>query len=423
MKKLFLIGLLFVMTTILAQKGKIIKFPSNALRETRLLEIYVPESYKKDGDRVYPLTVILDSEMLFDIYVSNAKLYANSDKAPEQIIVGIYQNQTQPQERFKDCGFDRVSGMPIASGIQFYKFMGELLNHMEENYRISPFKTIVGNTLTANFINYFLIAENPVFQAYVNINPDYAKEMTSMFHDKIPTIEEKIYYYVISGDYNGKRKQTMVKSVDDLLKSSQNEAFEYRYDEPKYATKTSSIGQGIASSLAFIFDLYSAISIEEYNTKVSKLTPPEAIAYLEKKYVEIEYLFGTNMKIRQKDIFAIESIILDQEDGDYLEEFGKMINRLYPDSPVGDYYIGRYYETGQDYKHALKYYKNGFSKVPADDPNKAGYYQNIERILELRKGGKVEDTYEEEDIPEDENSKDTDKLEENESQENDKKNQ
>jgi hypothetical protein len=99
----------------------------------------------------------------------------------------------------------------------------------------------------------------------------------------------------------------------------------------------------------------SAISKEEFNKNIAHLSPPDAIAYLENKYVEIEYLFGTNMKIRERDIFAIESIVLDKEEGDYLEEFGKMINRLYPESPIGDYYIGQYHETGNNLKKALKY--------------------------------------------------------------------
>jgi hypothetical protein len=119
---------------------------------------------------------------------------------------------------------------------------------------------------------------------------------------------------------------------------------------------------------------------------VKHLSPADAIAYLENKYVEIEYLFGSNLKLRQKDIFAIEAIILDKENGDYLKNFGEMINKLYKDSPIGDYYIGRYYETGKKYKLALKYYKTGYMKLPEGDPNADGYYENIERVLNKRDG-------------------------------------
>ena len=394
-KTITFLSLLLIFNAVFSQEAKVKEINSTALGAERLIKIYVPKSYKTDGDRVYPLTIVLDSEFLFDIYVANAKLFSNKDKAPEQIIVGITQNQHK--ERKADCAYDKVTSMPTERSTQFYRFVrNEVLSYMESNYRISPFKTIVGNTLTANFINYFLIEDEPAFNAYVNLNPRYALDIVSMLHDKIPNLEENTYYYVISGNYNSEKNQGLVEEVDALLKTSNNELFDYRYDKNDDTTKTASIGQGIASSLAFIFEQYSAISKEEFKNKVAKLSPAEAIEYLEKKYVEIEYLFGANIKIRERDIYAVEDIILDKEDGDYLEEFGKMINRLYPDSPIGDYYIGKYYEDGKDYRRALKYYKNGFVKISSDDPNKEGYYQNVERVLAKRKNPKKEEIEEEE---------------------------
>ena len=66
-----------------------------------------------------------------------------------------------------------------------------------------------------------------------------------------------------------------------------------------------------------------------------------------------------------------------------------MINRLYPDSPIGDYYIGMYYETGYQYKTALKYYKNGYAKIGSDNPNADAYYENIERVLDKQRSEKL----------------------------------
>lgn len=384
MKKYFIyILLLLLSVSFFAQEITLKDFDSDELRSTRLLKIYVPKSYEESGDRMYPLTIILDSEFLFDVYVANAKLFANKDKAPEQIIVGITQNQKR--ERYEDCEYNQTTSMLTEKGTSFYRFIrNEVLNYMDVNYRISPFKSVVGNTLTANFINYFLIEKTPAFNAYINLNPYYALDINSMLHDKVPLLKNNTYYYIISGDYNSAKKHDLIKSLDNLLTSSKNENFNYYYDEANNATKVSSIGQGISGALAFIFEQFSAISKEEYTRKVAHMNPPEAIEYLERKYVDIEYLFGANIKIREKDIFAIEGIIMDKEDGDYLEEFGKMINRLYPDSPIGDYYIGYYYETGEDYKKALKYYKNGYAKMSDENPSKDGYYQNVERVLNLK---------------------------------------
>jgi len=409
--KLFtFLSFIFVLNTF-SQEVFVKEFQSDVLNTTRLLKISVPKSYKDNPDRMYPLTIVLDSEYLFDIYVANAKLYANKDKAPEQIVVGIIQNQNK--ERYKDCSYDKVTSMPTEEGTLFYKFVrNEVLNYMDANYRISPFKTIIGNTVTANFTNYFLLAQEPAFSAYVNINPSYALDMKTFLLKKVPAIEEPTYYYIINGKYNSKKKQKLIEEINGLLSQSNNKNFNYFYDKQDNSTKTASIGQGIARSLAFIFEQYSPISKEEFQNKIAHMTPPEAIEYLEKKYVDIDYLFGANIKIRERDIFAIESIIIDKEDGDYLEEFGKMINRLYPESPIGDYYIGKYYETGNDYKKALKYYKNGYAKIDADDPNKDGYYQNVERVLALREAQK-HPKEDEDEVEEEDNDNQDEKLDEN----------
>jgi len=420
--KFSILFVFFIFLSSFSQEIFVKEFQSNALNTTRLLKISVPKSYKENPDRMYPLTIVLDSEYLFDIYVANAKLYANKDKAPEQIVVGIIQNQNK--ERYKDCSYNKVTSMPTEEGTKFYRFVrNEVLNYMDANYRISPFKTIIGNTLTANFINYFLLEEKSAFSAFVALNPSYALDIKTFLLKKVPLIKEPTYYYLINGKYNSKKKQKLIGEIKELLRQSKNKNFNYFYDKQDNSTKTASIGQGIARSLAFIFEQYSPISKEEFKNKISDMSPPEAIEYLEKKYVDIDYLFGANIKIRERDIFAIENIIIDKENGDYLEEFGKMINRLYPESPIGDYYIGKYYETGKNYKKALKYYKNGYAKIDTDDPNKDGYYQNVERVLALRKAQRnppeeEENTDEQNQNSNDENMEDKDNEKENLKEEN-----
>ncbi len=383
-----------VTNTLFSQNIKLKKFNSEELKTERLLKIYIPPSYQVDSTKNYPLTIVLDAEYLFDVYVGNAILFAKKDKAPEQIIVGI--NQNQYNERYQDCSYSKQNSLPTEEGEAFYRFIrGELFNYFEENYRLSPFKTIVGNTLTANFVNYFLIEDFPGFNAYININPYYALDMPLMLEQKVVTLnDENIYYYLSNGKYNSEKRQKTIKATNLLLGKIENPVFKYKYEYFKNTTKTASIGQAIPSALAFIFEMYSAISKEEFEKNIKHLSPPDAIAYLENKYVEIEYLFGSNLKIRERDIFAIESIILDKENGDYLKNFGEMINKLYSESPIGDYYIGRYYETGGKLKKALKYYKNGYMKLAEGDPNADDYYENIERVLQKRDGTYIEPTTE-----------------------------
>jgi len=378
---------------------------SGELNNERTIKIYIPESYKQDSTRVYPLALVLDAEYLFDIYVANSKLFALKDKAPEQIVVGIYQNQRN--ERKTDCEVN-ANSMLTESSSKFYKFIkNELLNYIEDSYRISPFRTIVGNTITANFTNYFMVENENLFNAYINVNPSYSTDISELFRGKIPSLDSNTYYYLNTGDYNGEQKDKAIETVYYVLKNFENENFKYKYDVFDGSTRISSIGQAISGAFGHIFNMYSSISKEEFDQHIAKLSPPEAIEYLEKKYVEIQYSFGANLKIRQRDIFAVESIILDKEEGDYLEEYGKMINRLYPESPIGDYYIGQYYETGNDYKRALKYYKNGYSKISGEDPNADGYFQNVERVLAKQKSLRGEVDIDEDEIIENETEEGT----------------
>lgn len=387
MKKLLILGLVLLVSSVLhSQNTQLKKFNSTELNIERYLKIYVPPGYKSDETKLYPLTIVLDAEYLFDVYVGNSVLFSAKEKAPEQIIVGI--NQNQFNERAKDCEYSKENSLPTKDSEAFYRFIrSELLDYLEENYRLSPFKTIVGNTLTANFINYFLIEDDPGFNAFVAINPYYAPDMPALIHQKIPALkDENRFYYLSGGTYISDNWKTTISGTNELLKTAGNPKFKYRYDYFENSNSVASIGQSIPSALAFIFDLYSAISKEEFDKNIKDLSPADAIAYLENKYVEIDYLFGSNLKIRESDIFAIESIILDKENGDYLKNFGEMINRLYKESPIGDYYIGRYYETGGKFKQALEYYKSGYMKLPEGDPNADGYYENIERVLKKRDG-------------------------------------
>jgi len=357
------------------------KIQSLELGATRTLKIYVPASYKTSGTRLYPLSILFDGDYLFDVYTGNAKLFALRDKAPEQIIVGILQNENK--ERYVDCSYNKVNGLPTEDSDKFYKFVRiELLDYLESKYRLSPFRTLVGNTLTANFVNYFTVENQPVFDAFININPYYNDDMSAFLQNKLSMLEgQKVYYYLSSGTYQNKKKQQKIEEVHYILNMLNNPNVAYKYDNFKNSTKIASIGQSIPSAMAHIFDIYSAISKEEFAQNIEHLSPPDAIAYLENKYVEIEYLFGTNMNIRERDIFAIESIVIDQENGDYLVSFGEMIQRLYPETPISDYYIGMFYEKNGRYKQALKHYKNGYAKIDENSDDAESYYQNIERVL------------------------------------------
>lgn len=380
MKKLLALCIGLVSFTSIAQNSFKTYIDSYELEEQRELKIYVPPSYEIDSTRYYPLTVVLDADYLFDVVVGNSILFSQKDKAPEQIIVGISQPGDQ---RYADCAYDKVSSYPTGRSEFFYRFVkSELSNFMENNYRVSPFKTIIGNTLTGNFVNYFFIEDNPGFDAFISINPYLAPDMPALLDANVSQIKNNTYYFYMStGDYNSEKRNAVIQNANSTLSIKRNEKFNYKFDELNGTTLTASVGQSIPSAMAFIFEMFSSISKKEYDNNIKNLSPPDAIAYLENKYVDIEYLFGTNLKMREKDIYAIEPIVIDKENGEYLRDFGEMILKLFPESHLGDYYVGLDFEFRGRYKQALQAYKEGYMKITSGIEDADNFYKNVERVV------------------------------------------
>lgn len=354
---------------------------SDILETTRNVKIYIPENYELDSIKNYPLTVVLDEEYLFDTYVGNAKLFAKKDKAPEQIIVGISMNET----RSKDISFDRNSGRLSTSAKYFYEFVrDEVIFYMESNYRTSPFIIIVGQGYSANLVTHYLKENTAFINAFICINPSFSdfigQELQLYNLPKYLKEDNTFYFYTNNSSSFSSEKQIKIDQVQKGLSGLEIKNFNVVNDVIETPSAVSAIGEAIPRAMTKVFEVYSAISNEEYEKNIKELSPEDAIYYLENKYLEIEFLFGTNLGIREKDIYAIENIVIEKENGDKLRDFGKMILKLFPSSPLGEYYIGRYYETGKMFKKALKYYKIGYGKMDPADPNSDAYYENILRL-------------------------------------------
>jgi len=380
---LSIVLLLYCNSLVFCQTTTIEEYESEELQDTRIVQIHLPVGYEKDSSSTYPLTLILDADYLFDLYVGNAKLLEYTDRAPKQIIVGIQMANT----RNKDASIHNINSGLTADSERFLFFIkDELVPYLEENYKTSPFISIVGSGITANLITHFLKDEYPLFNAYICLNPTFSPDinlqMLSYNLSKLKRIDNTYYFYLNSTEQIGSKKHAKIRDFNRFLQSLEIPNFNIRYDYLENSPNAvSAIGEAIPRALSTVFELYAGISKEEFETNIKPLSPLDAIGYLENKYIEIEYLFGANIGIRENDIFAIEQLIIEKENGDYLKVFGKMILKLYPKSPLGNYYLGLYYETGKKNRKALKQYRIGYGKIDPSDSNADKFYENVERML------------------------------------------
>jgi len=381
-----LLLILFSFSSTFGQKTIYKKYDSEVLNDFRDISIYLPKSYGKDSISNFPLAIVLDGQKLFDLYVGTSNYYSSQDSAPEQIVVGIDMKDT----RRKDVGYEITTGNLINDAELFYRFVrDEIIPYVEATYKTSPFLTIVGESLTANFITHFLKEEYSIFNAYICLNPTLSKDINTQIQSyRIEDLssEDNIFYFYLSGNpHTNDEKKTNIKNFGKFINSIEVDNFNVVFDEfSNSPSSLSTVGEGMSRAFTKVFEIYSRITADEFETKIKNLSPPDAISYLEIKYLDIEFLFGSNIGIRKTDIFAIEDIILDKENGDFLDDFGEMILKLFPSSEMGHYYLGKYYESGKDFKAALEQYRLGYGKMNPRDPNANLFYQNIERLLNQR---------------------------------------
>jgi hypothetical protein len=379
-KSLPLIFLLFFLS---AFSQTIIKktIDSDYLGYSREIKIYLPEDYDKNEEKKYPLAIVLDAEYLFDLYTGNAVLFAAKDKAPKQIVIGVNMAKT----RKKDTYFNIDNGSLTKNNANFYNFIrDEVIFEIESSYNTSPFITLIGEGTSANLITAFLGEQTPLVNAYICINPTFSdfigRQMQTYNLARFQKQDNTFYFYTNNSTIFSNEKQARINQLQKGVSELGLPNFNVINDVFNTESSVSAISEAIPRALTKVFEIYSAISKEEFNESIKDLSPIDAIAYLENKYLDIEFLFGSNLEIRKQDIYAVEKIIIEKENGDQLLNFGRMILKIFPSSPLGEYYIGRYYEQGKNIKKAIYYYKIGYGKMNPSDPNANAYYENILRL-------------------------------------------
>jgi hypothetical protein len=148
----------------------------------------------------------------------------------------------------------------------------------------------------------------------------------------------------------------------DLLKSN---SFSYYYDNFESATHYSLGGRGIPNALEKIFSVYRPISKKEYNDVLLKLETP-IHQYLLDKYKTIEDLFGITNNIRVNDFIATATAAEKKNQWESLREIGTLAKKQYPNTMLGDYYLGRFYEETGEPKKAMKIFQGAYDKEEVD---------------------------------------------------------
>ena len=364
MKRILLLStcLLFVLSSFAQSKIIYEEFSSLKLNETRQLKIQLPRDYKENVEKSYPIILVLDANYLFEPVAGNVDYFGYWEDMPESIVVGIMQGDG----RYDDCDYDDTNFMPADKGADFFEFLGlELMPYLDSSFRTAKFTIAVGHDFTANFINYYLFKDPPLFNGYISLSPDLAPMMDERLPQRIPNIQSKVFYYMATGTDDIQDLMEISIALDKSLAPLKTDTFAYYFDNFEGATHYSLVARAIPSAMEKIFSVFRPISKQEYTDVLLKSETPIS-QYLIDKYKTIEDLFGLSNPIRVNDFLATAKACEKLKQWESLRTISSMAKKQYPDTVLGDYYLARYYEEVGEPKKAMRTYQGAFDKEEVD---------------------------------------------------------
>lgn len=333
---------------------------STLLGEERQLKIQLPRNYDDNTEKSYPVILVLDGDYLFEPVAGNVDYFSYWDDIPEAIVIGI----NQVGKRQADTYYNDIQYFPSKSGKNFFDFIGaELFPFINRTYRTANFNVIVGHDLTANFANFYLFKDDPLFQAYVNLSPDLSPQMAGRLYQALGSTKSQKWFYLATASNDVKELRQSIEFLDHQLTSLENENLHYKFDNFDKPFHYSLVAHAIPNALEKIFDAYKPISLEEYEElKVADKSPYD---YLNKKYNTIKNLYGVNLQIRLNDFLAVGKALEFKENWDDLEKLGKLAMEQDPDSMLGSYYLAKSLEETGKTKKAMRIYEGSYDKKEA----------------------------------------------------------
>ena len=377
--KVVLITFIMCVNTLIAQ---VIyeEFDSYKLGEKRVIKIQLPNGYNTEDNKKYPVIIVLDGDYLFEPVAGNINYQAYWDEIPDCIVVGVNQVAT----RESDFEFNEETYLPSESGATFFEFISmELLPYIDTEYKTSLFRVIAGHGLGANFINYYIFKKEPLFDAYIAISPDFARETPNRLSSTLSNIEreKQLFYYLATADGDLRNMRTTILETDNKLKNIANSKLIYKFNDFEDSNHYSLVGQAIPSALNEMFKLYKPITKKEYTEKVLTFSGT-TFDYLKQKYEDIEYYYGVEKIVVENDLRAIAAACEKRNDQESLSKLAKLARKTYPDSMIGAYYYGIYYEAIGNYKKALQSYQSGLLLTPSQGVVKDVLLDKIYEIKE-----------------------------------------
>ena len=205
--------------------GEIKQIDSKVLAEKRILNIYLPDGYKKTDTITYPVIYLLDGSANEDFIhiVGLVQFFNMAINMPPTIIVGIANVDRRRDFTFPTQLKELKKDYPTTGGSQkFIEFIEtELQPYIDKSYKTNTQKTIIGQSLGGLLSVEILLKKPALFTNYIIVSPSLWWDNESLLKnaDSLFAQQEdlKLQVYISVGT-EGKIMEEDVKGIVDVLK-------------------------------------------------------------------------------------------------------------------------------------------------------------------------------------------------------------
>jgi predicted alpha/beta superfamily hydrolase len=244
--------------------------PSEILKETRVVNVYLPEGYSAESDEKYPVIYLLDGGVEEDfVHIAGLVRYNTQpwiNRFPKSIVVGI-----ENIDRKKDFTFS-VSNLDFVDRIGFQKnqfptyggssnyiafLEKELLPFIANKYKTNETKTIIGESLAGLLATEILLKHRDLFSNYIIMSPSLWWGKESLLTNGSSLLKtgnnNKINVYI--GTPNKDENQIMYNdavALKEVLKSDGGDKISVSFDYLPSETHTTISHQGVYNAFKLL---------------------------------------------------------------------------------------------------------------------------------------------------------------------------
>ncbi|MFT5801394.1 MAG: putative alpha/beta superfamily hydrolase [Patescibacteria group bacterium] len=228
MKNLFILLLLSISQISFAQEADTVKttpfiigesfsFHSEVLKESRMLNIYLPPAFHPDSAQRYPVIYLLDGSADEDfIHIAGLVNFLNFPWArtmPDAIIVGISNIDRKRDFTYPTTVKKDKKDFPTTGGSEaFIQFLEkELKPLIEKRYPTNGVSTLLGQSLGGLLATEVLFKKSDLFTNYIIVSPSLWWDKESLLDYDLKTVNAKSVYVGV-----GKEGEVMERVAKEL---------------------------------------------------------------------------------------------------------------------------------------------------------------------------------------------------------------